>query len=227
LMASLQSVFIGTPAMDRRVHVDYVESLLLSQIALKQANIGFSAQFTVQDSLVMQARNQILAQFLASDATDLVFIDSDIGWEAKSLLRLISHDVPIVAGVYRRKIESVSFTVQFADMRAVELDRATGLIEATRVGAGFLRLQRNAIERMVVAYPNLRYSQPLPSGKTEERHALFDTSLVNGGFCGEDYTFCDRWRAAGGKVWVDPDIALRHVGTTAYTGSILDALIKS
>jgi hypothetical protein len=61
----------------------------------------------------------------------------------------------------------------------------------------------------------------------EERYALFDTSLVNGGFCGEDYTFCDRWRATGGKIWVDPDIVLRHVGTTTYTGSILDALVKN
>lgn len=78
--------------------------------------------------------------------------------EAKSLLRLISHDVPIVAGVYRRKVDTVSFTVQFADKQAVGRDRVTGLIEATRVGAGYLRLQRSAIERMTVSYPNLRYS---------------------------------------------------------------------
>lgn len=84
--------------------------------------------------------------------------------EAKSLLRLISHDVPIVAGVYR-KVDAVSFTVRFADKQAVGRDRVTGLIEATRVGAGYLRLQRSAIERMTVAYPNLRYSQPLLSGK--------------------------------------------------------------
>ncbi|MEA2921369.1 MAG: hypothetical protein QOF07_1332 [Bradyrhizobium sp.] len=226
-MASRQSIFIGTPAMDRRVHVDYAESLLLSQIALKQANIGFAVQFTVQDSLVMQARNQILTQFLASDATDLIFIDSDIGWEAKSLLRLISHDVPIVAGVYRRKSASPSFTVQFADAHAVERNRKTGLVEAIRVGAGYLRIQRKAVEKMIAAHPGLRYSQPLPSGNMEERYALFDTSLVNGGFCGEDYTFCDRWRATGGKIWVDPDIVLRHVGTTTYTGSILDALVKN
>lgn len=196
-------------------------------MALGRANIGFSTQFTVQDSLVMQARNQILAQFMASDATDLVFIDSDIGWEAESFMRLISHDVPIVAGVYRRKIASVDFTVQFADRQAVERNRVTGLIEATRVGAGYLRLQRSAVERMIGAYPDLRYSQPLPSGKTEERYALFDTSLVNNGFCGEDYTFCDRWRAIGGKIWVDPDIVLRHVGTTTYTGSLLDALVRN
>jgi hypothetical protein len=226
-VASLQSIFIGTPAMDRRVHVDYVESLLLSQSALQRANIGFRTHFVLQDSLVMQARNQILAEFRASDATDLIFIDSDIGWEVGGLLRLISHNVPIVAGLYRRKEETVSYTVQFSDPHAVKRNRENGLIEATRVGAGFLRLQRNAIERMIAAYPDLRYSPPLASEKTQDRYALFDTSLENGEFRGEDYTFCDRWRAIGGRIWADPDIALRHIGTMTYTGSLRDVLVKN
>jgi hypothetical protein len=213
--------------MDRRVHVDYVKSLLLSQSALQRANIGFRAYFVVQDSLVMQARNQILTEFRASDATDLIFIDSDIGWEVGALLRLISHNVPIVAGLYRRKEETVSYTVQFSDRHAVTRNRETGLIEVTRVGAGFLRLQRNAIERMIDAYPGLRYSPPHALGETKDRYALFDTSLENGEFRGEDYTFCDRWRAIGGKIWADPEIVLHHIGTMAYTGSLRDVLVKN
>jgi len=213
--------------MDRRVHVDYVKSLLLSQSALQRANIGFRAYFVVQDSLVMQARNQILAEFCASDATDLIFIDSDIGWEVGGLLRLISHNVPFVAGLYRRKEETLSYTVQFSDPHAVTRNRETGLIEVTRVGAGFLRLQRNAIERMIDAYPGLRYSPPHALGETKDRYALFDTSLENGEFRGEDYTFCDRWRAIGGKIWADPEIVLHHIGTMAYTGSLRDVLVKN
>lgn len=213
--------------MDRRVHVDYVKSLLLSQSALQRANIGFRAYFVVQDSLVMQARNQILAEFRASDATDLIFIDSDIGWEVGGLLRLMSHNVPFVAGLYRRKEETVSYTVQFSDTHAVTRNRETGLIEVTRVGAGFLRLQRNAIERMIDAYPGLRYSPPHALGETKDRYALFDTSLENGEFRGEDYTFCDRWRAIGGKIWADPEIVLHHIGTMAYTGSLRDVLVKN
>jgi len=74
--------------------------------------------------------------------------------------------------------------------------------------------KRNAIERMIAAYPGLRHSAPAASGETKDRYALFDTSLKNGEFYGEDYTFCDRWRAIDGKILVDKDIALRHVGTT-------------
>jgi hypothetical protein len=51
-------------------------------------------------------------------------------------------------------------------------------------------------------------------------------TLKNGEFCGEDYTFCDRWRAIDGKVWVDKDIALRHVGTTTHTGSLREIFFK-
>ena len=113
----------------------------------------------------------------------------------------------------RRKEDTVSFAVQFSNSKAVNRDRMTGLIEANS-GRGFLRLPRNAIERMIAAYPGLRHSAPAASGETKDRYALFDTSLKNGEFYGEDYTFCDRWRAIDGKIWVDKDIALRHVGTT-------------
>jgi hypothetical protein len=79
---------------------------------------------------------------------------------------------------------------------------------------------------MIAAYPGLRHSAPAASGETKDRYALFDTSLKNGEFYGEDYAFCDRWRAIDGKIWVDKDIALRHVGTTTYTVSIGEVLVK-
>src|SRR5438067_3013092 len=104
LVAQPRSILIGTPAMDGRVHVEYVEALLRTQIAARHANISIMVHFVVQDSLIMQARNGILTVFRKSEAADLVFIDSDIVWEVDSFLRLVAHDVPVVAGVYRRKV---------------------------------------------------------------------------------------------------------------------------
>ena len=222
-MPHARTILVGTPAMDGRVHVEYVQALLQSQIAARHAGISVTIHFVVQDSLIMQARNGILAVFRESEATDLVFIDSDIAWDPEGFLKLVAHDVPIVAGVYRRKSENISFTVQFPDSKSVQRDVRSGLIEASRVGAGFLRLRRDAIEQMVAAYPQLRHV-PSASGEELDRYGLFDTSLKDGAFCGEDYTFCDRWRAIGGTIWIDPDIRLSHIGTTAYTGSIWDFL---
>jgi len=221
---SRQTVMIGTPAGDGRVNAQYVQSLLASQRLLDRQGIGMIVHFVLHDSLVMQARNATVAAFLASDASDLVFIDSDIAWKAEDLARLLSHDVPMVAGAYRRKAAEVSFTVQFADGTA-HRDRALGLIAARRVGTGFLRLRRDCLIRMIAAYPQLRYTPAPVFKESGDRYALFDTSLREGEFVGEDYTFCDRWRDIGGALWLDPEISLEHIGGHAsYGGSLWQIL---
>ncbi len=220
-----RKLMIGTPCYDGKLGVSYVRALIETERALRDAGIPLSLHFTVQSSLVMHARNEIVADFLRSDATDLLFIDSDIGWQAPDVLRLLNHDVAVAAGVYRRKTEALSFVVVFPEGQVVRRQRATGLLEASRVGAGFLRLRRDALERMVALHPELRY---VHDGRSDApHHALFDTSMIDGELCGEDWTFCARWRAAGGQIWVDPDIVLDHIGTRAFSGTLRDALVPA
>ena len=40
----------------------------------------------------------------------------------------------------------------------------------------------------------------------------------------EDYSFCQRWRDLGGKVFMDVSIATAHLGTKAYAGRLGDFL---
>jgi len=216
-------VMIATPAYDGTLCVAYVQGLVETDRALRDAGISLSLHFTMQSSLVMHARNEIVADFMQSDCTDLIFVDSDIGWRGADVVRLLSYDVPVVAGVYRRKTEALSFVVAFPDGGKVLRDRASGLVEASRVGAGFLRLRRDGLERMIAAHPDLRY-QPAQRPADSPCYALFDTSMIDGELAGEDWTFCARWRALGGRLWVDPEIALTHVGKYAYTGALRDAL---
>ncbi len=217
-------VLIGTPCYDGKLGVPYVRALIDTERALRELGVPLGLQFTLNSSLVMHARNEIVARFMESEATDLLFVDSDVGWQAPDALRLLHYDVPVVAGVYPRKTETLGFVVQFDASGVVERQRATGLVEASRVGAGFLRLRRDAVEAMVAAYPELRYA-PAGADAAAPYYALFDTSMRDGDLCGEDWTFCDRWRAIGGKVWVDPEIALVHVGTRSFEGVLREALV--
>ena len=213
-------VMIGTPAGDGTVCVPYLRSILESWALLTAANWQMSMHLVIQDSLVMHARNEIVSYFMNSAAEDLVMIDSDIGWVPRDLVRLLRHDVPLVAGVYQRKSEEkVDFTVKFPAAGVVR-DMQTGLLKAERVGTGFMRLRRDALELMRKKYQHLSYEDK--SGQVE--YCLFDTSISNGQFCGEDFTFCDRWRAIGGEVWVDPDIRLSHIGSKTFDKPIWDVL---
>jgi hypothetical protein len=40
----------------------------------------------------------------------------------------------------------------------------------------------------------------------------------------EDYVLCDRFRAAGGKVWVDVELTLHHAGMQTWKGHFGDYL---
>ena len=51
--------------------------------------------------------------------------------------------------------------------------------------------------------------------------ALFDCIIEpeSGTYLSEDYTFCRRWRDIGGKLWLDTEGALVHVGTYDFVGN--------
>jgi hypothetical protein len=216
----MQHVVIGTPTLDGTVCIAYLQSLLETQKRFVAANARLEMNFILQDSLIMRARNQLVSDFLASEATDLIMIDSDIGWDAADILRLLRYDVQVAAGVYQRKSDQkIDFTVKFPE-GGIARNKHTGLMIAERVGTGFLRLRRDALELMIEKYPELHYQD----GNGRTGYCLFDTSLINGRFCGEDFTFCDRWRAIGGDVWVDPDIRLSHIGSKAFNKSLWEAL---
>lgn len=159
-------------------------------------------------SIVSRARNLILAQFLASDCDVLVTIDDDIAWDGDELLRLIAHEGDMVAGIYRPKEDAERYHCRLVNPLAVP---DGGLLEADRVPAGFLKLTRACVEKMRKTYVHLAYFDP--HSPTKEAHDLFSFVVEDHAFWGEDYTFCRRWRSIGGRIWVDPDMTLHHVGT--------------
>jgi len=223
--ASTPTLFIATPCLDGNVSAHYTASLVRSVTLLqRQGWRSPQVDFEIGNSLIADARNKLVARFLASDCSDLVFIDADLSWRAEDLLRLASHDTPFVAGVYQRKSRTkIDFAVKFSP--GIALD-AHGLMAVERVGTGFMRLRRDCLEALIAAHPALRLKNP---AAPDDAHfyALFDTGIVDGQFVGEDFTFCDRWRALGGQVRIDPSLNFGHHGAAAYDEPLMKYLQKS
>ena len=223
--ASTPTLFIATPCLDGNVSAHYTASLVRTMSALPQR--GWRSphiDFEIGNSLIADARNKLVARFLASDASDLLFIDSDLSWSPDDLLRLASFDAPFVAGVYQRKSRSnIDFAVKFGATIGMDAQR---LMAVERVGTGFMRLRRDCIEKMVAAYPALRLENPKNPGDVNF-FALFDTTIVDGQFIGEDFTFCDRWRAIGGQVLVDPSMNFGHHGAAVYDEPLMKFLQRN
>lgn len=170
------------------------------------------------DSLVSRARNSLTAEFLKSDFTDMIFIDSDLVFSPEQIGRLMSHDVDVVAGFYPKK--------QDGNLRWVvnaiggEKPDERGLQSVRFMGTGFMRVRRRVFEMMIEKYGDLTAFTPdhLPG---ETQHDLWPAGVCkyedgSRRYLSEDWYFCQRWLDMGGKVYGDTGIVLKHIGQAIY-----------
>ncbi|MCC6623489.1 MAG: hypothetical protein IT385_19670 [Deltaproteobacteria bacterium] len=101
------------------------------------------------------------------------------------------------------------------------------------LGTGFMCIKREVVLELVAAHPETRYvngladyEAPDPLGEYAlgpmEFHRLMDTMIEpdTGRYLSEDYTFCRRWQAQGGVVWLDLVSEIAHVGRFVFRGRI-------
>src|SRR5262249_38406861 len=115
-------------------------------------------QVTLADDIgaadIYDTRARTVARFLASDCTHLMMVDYDVAWAKGSILKLVDHPVDFVAGMYPKRQYPITFDLHYLDNKAqiIPSDPATGLLELAAVSAGFMRLTRGMLERMVERY---------------------------------------------------------------------------
>lgn len=216
----MRHVFLAIPALTSQLHAGTFNAIVQAIPELAQEGIVVSTSVGAGQSLLPHARNALVAQFLESECTDLVFIDADVSWEPGALKRLLSHNVEFVAGVYRFKRPDEKYPINWLAKEELWADPETGLLEVATVPGGFLRMTRAAVEKMVEGFKHLAYKHH--ANPDLQCHALFEVPFVPlVGLMGEDFLFCDRWRQIGGKIWIDPELTLtHHDGAQAFTGSI-------
>lgn len=209
--ASGQKVMLATPAYDTP-SASYTFAIQRSRQALADAGIQ-SAYLLLQGNChVDDSRNAIVREFLASDCTELVFLDADVDWEPKGLVQLCRRDLDMVGGVYPYRREG-SDTMPVRMMAgAVERD---GLLEVDGLPTGFLKIKRAVLERMAAVAP--RYFD-----KTQETALVFDrpTPGADKVRWGGDIDFCNRWKAAGGRMFADTEIRLGHTAQIVVRDSL-------
>lgn len=220
--AEIGAVMIATPCYGGKVDAGFCCSLMFTGQELARHGIHH-CWATVSESLIQRARNGLVAKFMANpDATHLVFVDADIEWQAKDLVRLLAHDVDMVCGLYPKKMEPIEYAVHVIPnpMGLTTQNPRTGAILIRNAATGFLCIKRRVFELMAEAYPQLHYRMAEVADPEEARwtYNFFDVFIDEGILLSEDYGFCKRWRDIGGQVWMDPRIKLNHVGSKVYEG---------
>lgn len=240
--------FIATPCYGGMMMEPYFKSVLRLVFFADKHGIPLQFGTIANESLVTRARNTLVAFFMQSDATHLLFIDGDIEFKVEDFLRLYGADKDVVVGAYPKKglawnqIKNFvlstpncdpstipaagadyAINFQFKDPAAKTVEIENGLVRVKDAGTGFMMIKREVIQKMMDNHPELKYNNDLNVDKSIDKFsfALFDTMIEESSkrYLSEDYTFCRRWQNMGGEIWLDPSISLNHYGTTGFQGN--------
>lgn len=245
--------FIATPCYGGQLMEPYFRSTIKLLTFFNQHQIPIAFGTIANESLVTRARNVLLAYFLASDYTHLMFIDADIEFQVDDVIKLYAHNKDVAVGAYPKKgvawqrikenmqspensgkefndKEIASFGSDYAvnfkfvnrDARTISVEN--GIVKLHDAGTGFMMIKREAILKLLKAYPELKYNNDVQMGNAnlgDNFYALFDTMIdpIDRRYLSEDYTFCRRWQELGGDIWLDPSISLNHYGHFCFQGN--------
>ena len=200
------------PCFGGSVFEQFFVSFMQATIDFQNNGLGFGLETVSNESLVTRARNTLIAKGMANKTnTHFMFIDADISFKSRDIFRLISADKDIVGGMYPKK----SYPIEHVfNPIGDDVPDENGLQEVRHVGTGFMLIKRSVIEKMFEYYKDLWYQSDLGLDSALDTHmySLFDTEVVNKKYLSEDWTFCNRWRATGGKIWIDTKVKLGHSG---------------
>ena len=148
-----------------------------------------------QGALVDRARNHLVERMLDHPMapTHLLFLDADIVPPADALMTLLKHRLPIVSGLYRKRVpphEPMAFLDKSGVFKPISL-KGPKLKQADVVGAGCLLIAREVFETI-----------PAPWFTSEWRAE---------GHISEDFAFCEKAREAGFDIAVDTSVKLLHL----------------
>lgn len=231
-------IFVATPCFGGAVSTGYMLSVL--KLLQQTDACGFSVSLNLlgRDSLVTRARNTLVSQFLITEgATHLMFIDADITFEPELVRRMLTFDEDVVAGMYPAKALSwdalghirreppQTATLQYVGKfcEGAELERRGPFATGVYCGTGFVLVKRRVFEKLIAAHPETAYaSDHVHTLDHVERkyYALFECMIDPEAreYLSEDFGFCRRWRALGGKIWLDVEGSLTHTGAHDFVG---------
>lgn len=217
--APVTGVMIGTPMYGGNCFDAYLLGLWDFQAEAHKRGINIALHTIRNESLIPRARNRVLADFLASHCSHLVMIDADIGFAARDVFRLVAHGKPLVGATYAKK-DRTKYAPAFVPLPGPAFQRDDdGLVEVQCIPGGFMCIHRETAVMMQGFFHDLWYLDGSEDGQRRVSD-LFGcyTDPETRAYWSEDYAFCQRWRRAGGQVWLDPNILLSHNGTTQFEG---------
>jgi hypothetical protein len=138
----------------------------------------------------------------------IIWIDSDIEWTPEDFMALYDSELDIVSGLYQTATDG-TVAVNFPDNqgRPTKVNKVEFLlhdqpVEVSGVGFGFVCMKQGVFEKMERPWFLIR--------RVKWDDQDFYTNV------GEDYSWCANAQGSGFKIWVDPNVKVKHHKETVY-----------
>lgn len=195
-------LFVATPMYGGMAHGMYVKASLDLQALMSKYGVETRFSFLFNESLITRARNYLVDEFLRSDCTHLLFIDSDVHYNPQDVVALLALDKEVIGGPYPKKainwnnialaarkhpdlppheLENLVGDYVFNVVKGTQQFSVTEPLEVLEIGTGYMMVKREVFPIMEEKYPQLRY-KPDHVGQahfdgSRYIHAYFDTVI--------------------------------------------------
>lgn len=216
------SLLICTPMFGGKCDREFFNSCLELQRELTRIGMTHDFLTVANESLITRGRNKMAASFLEMNYEALLFLDADLEFSPADVAALWNLEKPVAGGCYSRKAPGEVPKVWQNGAERL-LSSFNEPFTADRLATGFLMIRREALETLrdrssIVDYDEQGqcwefFNTPIKEGwTTRDGVRLWQDRYM----LSEDYYFSDLWVKAGGELWTDPKIRLKHWGRMAF-----------
>ena len=179
-----RKLFLATPMYGGNCVGMYTRAIADLSAVCAKYGIPLQLYFLFNESLITRARNYCADEFLRSDATHMLFIDSDIGFNPQDVLALLAmqdddSDYDVIGAPYPKKCiswEKIKMAVDkgVADEDPNKLEKFVGdyvfnprngqreipigePVEVMEMGTGFMMIRRKTFDKYKEVFPHLHY----------------------------------------------------------------------
>jgi GT2 family glycosyltransferase len=177
------------------------------------------------------ARNRMVKFFLDTDSDLLIMQDDDVAIAPTIVRRILEFDEAMV-GIYlpQRRLDLKRYADHVraglppraaahatAPLIGPDTEQDNCILEVDKIGGGFLAIRREAFRQIDRADLAKEYAFGLPGAQTTYK-GYFNNLIEEDGasYLGEDYSFCWRYKKAGGRIFAYKGPGITHYGIFGF-----------
>ena len=176
----------------------------LNQLVKTTTEIGIDVYvFFDSSTILLNQRNNLLEEARRIDADYVLWVDSDMMFPSTTAVRLIQHNVDIVACNYSKRTKPMK-TVAYTDLNNwdswLPMEAKDELVKVQGVGMGCMLMKLHVFDQLTKPYFEFRYK-----ADTDD-------------YFGEDFILLGKLRELGYEINIDTVLSMeiKHLGTMAF-----------